>query len=223
MSAGRRTWPLVTTLVVLSAIPVTSGTLRLIEVAGGPAVMPSNNRYGTFPLPLVLHIVSAIVFALAGILQFLPRFRRRHPTWHRRAGRMLVPAGLLVAGSGLAMTLFYEAQPNSGTLLYLFRLTFGSAMAASLVLGLTSIRRRNITAHMAWMTRAYAIGLAAGTQAFTEGFSEPLFGTGVIASDLAKGAGWIINLAIAEAAIRRPTSRRTATALAQPLAAGALQ
>jgi hypothetical protein len=215
----RRSWPLVATLLMLSAIPVTSGTLRLIEVAGGPAIMPANHRYGTFPIPLVVHIVSATVFALAGIAQFLPGFRRRHPAWHRRAGKALVPAGLLAAGSGLAMTLLYEAQPHSGALLYLFRLGFGTAMAASLVLGVTSIRRRNITAHRAWMIRAYAIGLAAGTQAFTEGISEAIFGTGVVTADLAKGAGWVINLTIAELAIRRPRRRRATTA---PVPVGAL-
>jgi len=207
MKGRRRTWPLVTLLVGLSALPVMSGTLRLIEVAGGPALMPANHRYGDFPLPLVLHIVGAIVFVLAGILQFLPRFRRRHPAWHRRAGWVLVPAGLLAAGSGLAMTLFFEAQPNSGTLLYLFRLGFGSLMVISLVFGVTSIRRGDFAAHRAWMIRGYANGLAAGTQAFTAGFGEALFGTGVIAADLAKGAGWIVNLAVAEVAIRRPHRR----------------
>jgi len=220
MSGPRRKWPLVTLLLVLSAIPVMSGTLRLIEVAGGPALMPANHRYGDFPLPLVLHIVGAIVFVLAGILQFLPRFRRRHPLWHRRAGRVLVPAGLVVAASGMAMTLFFESQPNSGTLLYLFRLGFGSFMAISLVLGVTSFWRCDITAHRAWMTRAYAIGLAAGTQAFTAGFGEALFGTGVIAADLAKGAGWIINLAVAEATIRHP--HRHSARSTRPVLEGAL-
>jgi uncharacterized membrane protein YozB (DUF420 family) len=218
MSARRRSWPLVTTLLVVSAVPIIVGTLRLIEVAGGPAVMPANDRYGTLPVPLVLHIMSSIVFALAGILQFLPAFRRRHPAWHHRAGRVLVPAGLLAAGTGVAMTLFYEAQPDSGALLHVFRLVFGSAMAASLVLGLTAVRRRDLSAHRAWMIRAYAIGLAAGTQAFTVGFSEATFGDGVVASDLAKGAGWVINLAVAEWAIRRPVRRRTPPA---PVPAGA--
>jgi uncharacterized membrane protein len=222
MRGRRRTWPLVTLLLVLSAIPVMSGTLRLIEVAGGPAVMPANHRYGAFPLPLVLHIMGAIVFVLAGILQFLPRFRRRHPVWHRRAGRVLVPAGVLAAGSGVAMTIFFEAQPNSGILLYLFRLGFGSLMVISLVLGVTTIRRRDITAHRAWMTRAYAIGLAAGTQAFTAGFGEALLGTGVIAADLAKGAGWIINLAFAELAIRRPLRRSRSARPTTPVLEGAL-
>jgi hypothetical protein len=52
--------------------------------------------------------------------------------------------------------------------------------------------------------------LAAGTQVFTEGFGGAIFGTGVLAADLAKGAGWVINLAVAEWALRRPARRRLA-------------
>ena len=47
-------------------------------------------------------------------------------------------------------------------------------MGAFLVLGFTAIRRRDIPAHRAWMIRAYALGLGAGTQAFTEGVGEAL-------------------------------------------------
>ena len=81
-------------------------------------------------------------------------------------------------------------------------------MAACLVLGFAAIRRRDIAAHRAWMIRAYAIGLAAGTQVFTEGIGGAVVGTGEVRMDLAKGAGWVINLAVAEWAIRRPTSAR---------------
>lgn len=208
MTTKQRSWPVPVVLVVLSAIPVTAGTLRLIEVAGGPAVLPANTRFGSFPLPLVLHILGATVYALVGIGQFRPRFRRRHLDWHRRAGRVLAAAGLMVAVSALWMTLFFDAQPGSGFVLFVFRLVFASAMAACLVLGIAAVRRHDIVAHRAWMIRAYAIGLAAGTQAFTEGIGEAVFGTGVITADLAKAAGWIINLAIAEHAIRRPARRR---------------
>jgi len=58
------------------------------------------------------------------------------------------------------------------------------------------------------MIRAYAIGLAAGTEAFTEGIVGAVFGTGELRSDLAKGAGWIINVAVAECVMRRPARRR---------------
>lgn len=197
-------------LIVLSAIPLTAGTLRLSQLAGGPAVIPADHRFAGFPLPLVVHIVGATVYALVGILQFVPRFRRRHLVWHRRAGRVLAVAGLLVAISALWMTLCYEAQPGTGDLLYLLRLVFGSAMVGGLVLGFAAVRRRDIAAHRAWMIRAYAIGLAAGTQAFTEGIGGAIFGTGVLAADLAKGAGWVINLAVAEWAVRHPARRRAA-------------
>jgi uncharacterized membrane protein len=210
MSAAQRSWPVPAALVALSAIPLTAGALRLIQLGGGPAVIPADHRFAGFPVPLILHIVGAATFALLGILQFVPRFRRAHPTWHRRAGRLLAVTGLLVAVSALWLTLLYEAKPGTGEVLYVLRLVFGSAMAACLVLGVTSVRRGDIAAHRAWMIRAYAIGLAAGTQAFTEGIGGAIFGTDVQAADLAKGAGWVINLAVAEWAIRRPGRRRTA-------------
>jgi hypothetical protein len=89
-------------------------------------------------------------------------------------------------------------------------------MAASIVLGLRAIRRRAVATHRAWMARAYALGLGAGTQAFTVGFGEALFGSGVVRTDLMLGAGWAINLLVAEWFVRRPAreARR-----ARPLAA----
>jgi uncharacterized membrane protein YozB (DUF420 family) len=155
----------------------------------------------------VVHIVAATTYALVGILQFVPRFRRQHRAWHRRAGRVLAVAGLLVVISAVWMTLFSQAQPGTGGLLYVLRLVFGSATAACLVLGVTAVGRRDIAAHRAWMIRAYAIGLAAGSQAFTEGIGGAIFGTGVLAADLAEGAGRLINLAVAEWTIRRPARR----------------
>jgi uncharacterized membrane protein YozB (DUF420 family) len=208
MSTRERSWPVPLALVGLSAIPLTAGTLRLIQLAGGPAVIPADHRFAGFPLPLVVHIVGAAVFALVGILQLVPRFRRRHRVWHRRAGRVVAVAGLLVAISALWLTLFYEAQPGTGAVLFVLRLVFGSSMIACLVLGFTAIRRHRIPAHRAWMIRAYALGLGAGTQVFTEGIGETVSGTGQLSGDLARGAAWAINLAVAEWVIRRPRRRR---------------
>jgi uncharacterized membrane protein len=210
VTTRERNWPVPVALVMLSAIPLIAGTLRLIQLAGGPAVIPADHRFASFPLPLVVHIVGATTYALVGILQFVPRFRRHHMTWHRRVGRVLAVAGLLVALSALWMTLFYQPEPGTGDLLYVLRLIFGSAMAACLLLGITAVRRRNIAAHRAWMIRAYAIGLAAGTQVFTIGIVGASVGTGVLAGDLARGAAWLINLTVAEAAIRYPARRRIA-------------
>jgi uncharacterized membrane protein len=198
-------WPVPVALAALSAIPLIMGSLRLVELAGGPALIAADERFASFPLPVVLHVLGSAIYVLLGTLQFVPRFRRGHRTWHRRAGRILIVAGLLVAVSALWMTLLYAPKPGTGDLLYIVRLVFGSAMIACLILGFSAIRRRKFAAHRAWMIRAYAIGLAAGTQAFTEGIGEALFGAGELHGDLAKAAGWAINLAVAEWVIRRHT------------------
>ncbi len=168
--------------------------------------MPADRRFAGFPGALVAHILGAAVFALVGAFQFVPGLRRG--SWHRRAGRVVAVAGVVVAVSALWLTLFYDPQPGSGTVLFVFRLVFAPAMVACLFLGFTAIRRRDLASHRAWMMRAYAIGLGAGTQAFTEGIGEGLFGHGVLVADLSRGAGWVVNIAVAEWVIRRPARRR---------------
>ncbi|HET6966446.1 MAG TPA: DUF2306 domain-containing protein, partial [Acidimicrobiales bacterium] len=114
-----RSWPVPAALVALSFIPVAAGSLRLVQLAGGPALMAADHRFESFPAPLVVHIIGATLYAVVGAFQFVPRFRRGHLTWHRRAGRVLSVAGLLVALSAMWMTLFYQRQPSTGSLLYL--------------------------------------------------------------------------------------------------------
>jgi hypothetical protein len=78
-----------------------------------------------------------------------------------------------------------------------------------------SVRRRRPGYHRAAgrtlvvAGRAYVIALAAGTQAFTVGVGGALFGDGVLAHDLSIASAWLINLAVAEWAVRRrPAPRR---------------
>ncbi len=200
-------WRVPVALIGLVAIPMIGGSLRLLEVLGGPHLLPVNPRIAASPAPLIVHVVGAGLFALVGAFQFSAKLRRRHPDWHRRAGRALVGAGMLVAGSGLWMTLFYPDAPG-GVLLWTVRLVVGSAIMVSLVLGFAAIRRRDIAAHRAWMIRAYALSVAAGTQAFTQGIGEGLFGVTEISTALSVSAGWVINAIFAELIIRLPANRR---------------
>jgi len=212
-------WLVPAALVALSLIPVVSGSLRLIDIAGGPQLMPANPRIAASPAPLVVHVVGSVAYALLGAFQFSARLRRRHPNWHRRAGRILAAAGLAVAGSGLWMTLFYTAAPG-GILLWVIRLLVSTSMAASIVLGFAAVRRRDIPAHRAWMMRAYALGLGAGTQTFTEGVGEAMFGTGDLTKAISMGSAWAINALIAEWIIRRRPSRRTRRTATRPALVG---
>jgi uncharacterized membrane protein len=197
-------WRVPGALVILSIVPVVAGSLRLLELAGGPRLLPDNPRIDAVPAPVVLHIIAAAGFALLGAFQFVARLRRRS-SWHRRCGRILVPAGLVVAVSGLWMTLFYPGAPG-GDLLWAIRILVGSTLAAAIALGFTAIRRRDIAAHRAWMIRAYALAVGAGTQVFTQGAGQALFGSGELSTALSIGAGWVVNAAVAEWVIRRPGS-----------------
>jgi uncharacterized membrane protein len=200
-SREQSSWRVPAAMVALTAIPLVAGSLRVLEVAGGPQVLPANPRIDASPAPLVVHVIAAAVFAVVGAFQFPARWRR-HRAWHRRAGRVLVGAGLAVAGSGLWMTLTYPDAPG-GALLWTVRLVVGSAMATCIILGVTTIRRRDVGAHRAWMIRAYALAVAAGTQAFTQGVGEGIFGTSELSTALSVTSGWVINLAVAEWIIRR--------------------
>ncbi len=207
-SSGRGGW-VPFALVALVLIPAIAGSMRLVEVFGGPHLMPANPRIAASPLPVVVHIMCAIPYAVLGAFQFSSAFRRRRPRWHRASGRVVVVLGMAVAFSALWMTQFYPRQTGTGELSYLFRLAFGSGMAASIIIGFAAIRGGDVARHQAWMTRAYALALGAGTQTFTLGIGKAAFGTSELAADLSLGAGWAINLAVAEYVIRRRVSRRT--------------
>ena len=83
------------------------------------------------------------------------------------------------------------------------------------VLGFTAIRRGDVKRHRAWIMRGYAIGLGAGTQALTQGVGAVIFGPpNEISGALLMGPGWVINLAVAEWAIRRRPAPPARTAAA---------
>jgi hypothetical protein len=101
------------------------------------------------------------------------------------------------------MTVSYDLPATDGDAVNAMRLLVGPAMAAAFVLGVLAIRRGDIARHSEWMIRGYAIGMAAGTQAFTHvpwliAGSAP----GESGRAVAMGAGWVINILVAEWVIR---------------------
>jgi len=199
--AGRQ-WSVPTGLIALSLVPVAAGAFRLTQLAGGAAVTAENARFFAVPAPVVVHIIASTVFCLAGAFQFVPSLRRR--AGHRRTGRLLVPFGLAAAASGLWMAVYYDLPAHDDAPLEAFRLFFGTLMIASLVLGVTSIVRRDVARHRLWMMRAYAIALGAGTQVvvilpWTLAFGAP----SATARALLMGFAWALNLAVVEYVVRR--------------------
>lgn len=213
-TSRRAEWSIPTLLILLSLVPAIFGTVRLLEIAGDAEATAANARFLAQPLPVVLHILAVVPYSILGAFQFAPAFRRRHRGWHRAAGRVLAPLGLLAALTGLWMAHFYPWPAGDGRVLYLERLVVGMAMLLSIVLALQAIRRRDFVSHGEWMTRAYAIGVGAGTQVFTHLpwvlFADGRPGEGPRA--VMMGAGWAINVVVAEWIIRRRRARRSAVA-----------
>lgn len=213
MKLSRADWMVPAGLIALSLVPALAGSVRLAQLAGATDVAPAA-RFAAAPLPIALHIPAAIVFSLLGALQFSPSIRRRWRGWHRAAGKVLIPAALVVALTGLWMTLAYPWPAGDGYMVYLERLVFGSAMLASVVLGVRAVVRREFASHGEWMLRAYAIGLGAGTQVLTH---LPWFifvdaAPQELARGVMMGAGWVINVVVAEWVIRRPARHSSVSA-----------
>jgi hypothetical protein len=199
-------WLVPAALIFLSLVPVMAGAVRLTDLTGGE-ITPDNARFFDSPIPVLIHIPTVTVYLLLGAFQFVPSLRRGKPgraSWHRLAGRVLVPAGLLAALSGLWMAVFYDLPPLDGMLLLVLRLVFGSAMVVSIVLGFIAVRRRDYVRHSKWMSRAYAIGIAQGTIVVVTIPWILLVGpVDELTRALLIGASWVISLAVAEYFIRR--------------------
>lgn len=215
---SRSEWALLAVIVVYSLGPTVGGLVRMLELSGGPAIAPPNPRALADPLPITLHILTSLVFCIAGALQFLPNIRRHNPASHRINGRVVAIAGCASAATGLWMTHVYTFPPSlQGSLLYWVRMVLGSSMMVLVVWAVIAIRSRDIFRHAASMLRAYAIGQGASTQTMM-GIAWIVFAgseaTGPV-RDAIMVSAWILNLAVAEILIRRlpkPGARRAGPA-----------
>ncbi|MFJ5695002.1 DUF2306 domain-containing protein [Arthrobacter sp. NPDC093125] len=202
----RTRWLVPASLILLSLVPIIAGASRLTELSGGQ-LTPDNARFFDSPIPVLIHIPAVTVYLVLGAFQFVPSLRRGKRgrlSWHKIAGRTLVPIGLLAALSGLWMAVFYDLPPLDGPLLLVLRLVFGSAMVTFLVLGFMAVRRRNYVRHSEWMSRAYAIGIAQGTIVVVTIPWILLIGpVDELTRALLIGASWVISLMVAEYFIYR--------------------
>jgi uncharacterized membrane protein len=211
MKTTKQDWLIPAGLIALSLVPAIAGSVRLAQMTNEANLTPENARFFASPLPVLLHIPAAILYSIGGAFQFSPGFRRRFRGWHRASGRALIPLGLVVALSGLWMAHFYPWPQGDGQAVYLERLIVGTAMVMSIALGVDAIRRRDFASHGDWMTRAYALGLGAGTHVLTHlpWFILTDVRPGETARAVMLGAGWAINILVAEWAIRRGRVAKT--------------
>jgi Predicted membrane protein (DUF2306) len=197
---------LVVVLLILNFVPIGAGIIRMW---GMQTLTEENTRFLVAPLATVLHIVGSSVFGLVGIGQFIRRLRGGPASWHRRVGWILAFSGLISAISGLWMTAVFPHGEGDSRLLDAFRYGFGIAMTFALLKGMYYARKRSFLQHQAWMVRAYALGMGAGTQVvlfipWMMWFAPP----DAVARALILGAGWAVNLLLAEWWVSRSLGAR---------------
>lgn len=178
-----------------------------IPVSGGPHTWV-----------LVAHVVTAAVALIVGAAQFVPAIRARRAL-HRALGRGYLLAGVLPAALTAVPVALW-----SGHLLTQVSLTVAAGLwLVTGALAYRAVRRRDIAAHRAWMTRNYALTFLAVTARILVPvlllaripFGGP--GMGAIGADapamipIGQTLGWIVNLAVAEVLLRRRRRARTET------------
>jgi uncharacterized membrane protein len=215
----RRVWLMLLVAVVAGA--VMAAPYVLLDVGSSRVEVEGGLRYGL----LVTHIFTATAALVLGPLQFVPAIRARR-RWHRRIGRTYLLAGVLPAAvtavpvailSGRIVTQVGLVIPAIGWLV-----TAGLAVGA--------VRRGDVAAHRAWMTRNYALTFLAVTArilvpvmlltGLATGAIAPADAPTAVTSLIPVGQvlGWSINLAVAEVLVRR---RRTIAGTAVVTALGA--
>jgi uncharacterized membrane protein len=160
-------------------------------------------RRASYPLAVALHVTGGSALLILGLAQFSGNLRRKAPRLHRWTGRALLALGAGAALSGLWMNASPDAKPES----HLYdgaQNIMSAAFLAAAALGLAAARARDFAVHRAWMLRAYAIAMGAGTQT---ALLLPVFLLlGKVegrALDLILIGAWALNLGVAELLIAR--------------------
>ncbi|MGE3760477.1 MAG: DUF2306 domain-containing protein [Pseudobdellovibrionaceae bacterium] len=198
MLTRNKDWLIILGLVLLSIVPAIGGAFRIVKISAGDSSL-ENARFLASPLLIFLHVVSAIAYSFLGALQFSKRIRNKWPRWHRETGKLLIGFSVIVAVTGLWMTLVYPLANHDGVAVFTARLVVGFTMLIFITLCIVAIWQKNFVSHGNWMIRAYALAMGAGTQVFTH-IPSLIFPSleGETNRSIAMILGWVINMVAAE-------------------------
>lgn len=128
-----------------------------LEYRRAADVAAMDDRFAAHPLVTALHIWSAGLFVVLLPFQLSSRLRTRHPAIHRRTGRTMVGAGLVMLPTALYFGLL---MPYGGVAEAIAIAAAGAWYLFATVRAVLSIRRRDVARHRRWMLRALAIPLS---------------------------------------------------------------
>lgn len=177
-------------------------TVQYVQLRDDVGFLPIKQAYHHLPVwkaAFYTHVFSSIFCLLAAVTQFLPIRNRTVAAIHRWMGRLYVFAVLILAcPSGGVLAWYAEGGPvGRAGFLTLTLSWFGTTLA-----GLLAIRRRKIDAHLAWMTRSYALTFSAVTLREWQHWLNIWLPPDIDLNPITAWLGWIPNLIVAEVWIR---------------------
>jgi uncharacterized membrane protein len=195
---------------VLALLTVEIAVVSLARYVTGGADAPPPVLANAFANPfLLMHVLGGVTALVLGPLQFVRRIRERTPTLHRINGRIFVAASAIAAPTGFMLALGTTAGRVAAV---------GFAIPAVLwavftSLGVRSVLHKRFEDHREWMIRSYAIVSNAITLRVMLPLSAVLGFDFLPAYRTISWLGWITNLLLFEAYLRR--TRRSAPTFAR--------
>lgn len=151
--------------------------------------------FGAYQWAFYPHIASGPAALFLGMLLISERFRRRHPAWHRRLGRVHVLNVLLVVSpSGLWMA--YDT--STGTIAAISFAILAVATATCSALGSQAAVRRQFSIHRRWMTRSFVLLCSAVVIRIFGGLGTVLEVRSLWFDPLASWTSWLVPLILLE-------------------------
>ncbi len=146
-----------------------------------------------------LHIIPGIIALMSGPFQFMPFLRKKFLKAHRNLGKVYVVACMVGGVAGFVIAYFADG----GWVASLGFMSMAATWLFCTAKAWTSIRKKDILGHQAWMIRSFAVTLAAVTlrlwiPIFVQVFGMEFLPSYVIISWLS----WVPNIFVANWIIR---------------------
>ncbi|MDY7024975.1 MAG: DUF2306 domain-containing protein [Pseudomonadota bacterium] len=126
---------------------------------------------------LSFHMILGLILMTAGILQFWPRFRRRHRKWHRASGSIYIVAAFFSMSSSAYHLATSQIDDVYSQYVFYMGLWFLILLSlSSIVLAMFEIKRKHIALHLGWQALAFGCFLTAPIQRFLWISLAPLAG-----------------------------------------------
>lgn len=123
-------------------------------------IPPKNtiNRFDLHPIQTLFHVVPAIIFLLIGVVNLIPKVRKKYPKVHKYLGWLFVVMTISIGITSLTIVFTF---PYAGFLEQIPITIFAILLLFFLFRGIRLARQKKFVAHRKDLIRVYSLGLGA--------------------------------------------------------------